>query len=147
MKISLGTGTFVDLITGSKPHSSMYGLYPLVAWRFNNKPIYVAEGKSDDTATLLQWALKIGLCEQIKDTESLAKSADPAPGLFFVPAFGGIQTPINDDNACSAFIGLRPDTTKAQMVKAILEAIAFRVYQIWLTLEEESEYEIGSNIG
>ena len=125
----------------------MYGLYPLVAWRFNNKPIYVAEGKSDDTATLLQWALKIGLCEQIKETESLAKSAYPAPGLFFVPAFGGIQTPINDDNACSAFIGLRPDTTKAQMVRAILEAIAFRVYQIWLTLEEESEYEIGSNIG
>uniref|UniRef100_A0AC34RSZ2 Glycerol kinase n=1 Tax=Panagrolaimus sp. JU765 TaxID=591449 RepID=A0AC34RSZ2_9BILA len=146
VKISLGTGTFVDLITGSKPHASMHGLYPLVAWRIENQPVYIAEGKSDDTGTLISWALKVGLCNSVTEMDPLARNAQPASGLFFVPAFGGIQTPINDDNACCAFIGLRADTTKAQMIRAILEAISFRVYQIWLALEEEIEYQIGTNV-
>uniref|UniRef100_A0A915Q4C5 Carbohydrate kinase FGGY C-terminal domain-containing protein n=1 Tax=Setaria digitata TaxID=48799 RepID=A0A915Q4C5_9BILA len=57
--------------------------------------------------------------------------------LYFIPAFFGIQTPVNDDTACCGFLGIRPDTTKEQMVRAILESIAFRVYQIWKTALDE----------
>ncbi|KHJ90881.1 carbohydrate kinase, FGGY family protein [Oesophagostomum dentatum] len=49
----------------------------------------------------------------------------------------GLQTPINDDTACCGFLGFRPDTTKAHMVRAILESIAFRVYQIFETMRDE----------
>ncbi|EPB70784.1 hypothetical protein ANCCEY_10107 [Ancylostoma ceylanicum] len=87
VKISLGTGTFVDLNTGSSIHASMNGLYPLVGWRFNNKPVFVAEGNDHDTAVVLKWAQSIGL-----------------------------QTPINDDTACCGFLGIRPDTTKAHII-------------------------------
>ncbi|KAM3715969.1 putative glycerol kinase [Dirofilaria immitis] len=58
-------------------------------------------------------------------------------GLYFIPAFFGIQTPLNDDSACCGFLGIRPDTTKEQMVRAILESIAFRIYQIWRTVRDE----------
>ena len=52
------------------------------------------------------------------------------------------QAPVNDDNACCAFMGLRPDTSKAHMVRALLEAMAFRVYQIWNVLCHEIDFPI-----
>lgn len=58
-------------------------------------------------------------------------------GLYFIPAFFGIQTPLNDDTACCGFLGIRPDTTKEQLVRAMLESIAFRIYQIWSTVIDE----------
>ncbi|VDP20598.1 unnamed protein product [Heligmosomoides polygyrus] len=65
VKISLGTGTFVDLNTGSRIHASMNGrmdmrLYPLVGWRVNNTPVFIAEGNDHNTAVVLRWAQSIG---------------------------------------------------------------------------------------
>ncbi|KIH63831.1 carbohydrate kinase, FGGY family protein [Ancylostoma duodenale] len=143
-QISLGTGTFVDLNTGSSIHASMNGLYPLVGWRFNNKPVFVAEGNDHDTAVVLKWAQSIGLFSNVTETANMARSVPNSNGVLFVPAFGGLQTPINDDTACCGFLGIRPDTTKAHMskweafrVRAILESIAFRVYQIFETMRAE----------
>uniref|UniRef100_A0A914WJD3 Carbohydrate kinase FGGY C-terminal domain-containing protein n=1 Tax=Plectus sambesii TaxID=2011161 RepID=A0A914WJD3_9BILA len=50
--------------------------------------------------------------------------------------------PVNDDRACCGFLGLRPDTTKAVMVRALLEALAFRVFQIWNVLCGELDFPI-----
>ncbi|CAJ0915636.1 unnamed protein product, partial [Mesorhabditis belari] len=141
VKISLGTGTFVDLNTGSTPHASMSGTYPLVGWRLNGKNTYIAEGNDHDTAVLLGWAQSAGLFDDVTKTSAMAESTHN-PGVYFVPAFGGLQTPINDDNACCGFLGLRPKTTKEQMVRAILEAIAFRVYQIWSAMSEEFGFKV-----
>ncbi|CAJ0577447.1 unnamed protein product, partial [Mesorhabditis spiculigera] len=136
VKISLGTGTFVDLNTGNTPHASMTGTYPLVGWKLGGKNTYIAEGNDHDTAVLLNWAQQAGLFEDVTKTSQMARGTHN-PGVYFVPAFGGLQTPINDDNACCGFLGLRPKTTKEQMVRAILEAISFRVYQIWSAMREE----------
>ncbi|CAI4233320.1 unnamed protein product [Auanema sp. JU1783] len=137
VKISLGTGTFVDMNTGNKPHASMNGLYPLVGWRMNNTPVYIAEGNDHDTAVLLKWAGEIGLFENVQDTSDMAFAVKSTNGLLFVPAFGGLQTPINDGLACCSFMGLRPDTKKVHMVRAILESIVYRVYQIYQTMMDE----------
>ncbi|CAG9534366.1 unnamed protein product [Cercopithifilaria johnstoni] len=133
---SLGTGSFVDINTGSSPHSSVKGLYPLVGWNFPNSLKFVAEGCSQDTAVILRWAESIGLFEDVTATSQMAQSCSIS-GLYFIPAFFGIQTPLNDDTACCGFLGIRPDTTKEQMVRAMLESIAFRIYQIWRTVIDE----------
>ncbi|OZC10134.1 hypothetical protein X798_02724 [Onchocerca flexuosa] len=137
--VSLGTGSFVDVNTGALPHSSLKdskGLYPLVGWKFPNSLQFVAEGYSQDTAIILRWAESIGLFEDIAVTSRMAQSCSIS-GLYFIPAFFGIQTPLNDDTACCGFLGIRPNTTKEQMVRAILESIAFRIYQIWRTVRDE----------
>lgn len=36
------------------------GLYPLVGWRVQDELVYMAEGSSSDTATLIQWLLDMG---------------------------------------------------------------------------------------
>lgn len=54
------------------------------------------------------------LCKEIEETSDYTNE-DAQFGLCFIPAFGGIQTPVEDNNACAAFLGLSPNTTKKQM--------------------------------
>ncbi|PIO56959.1 hypothetical protein TELCIR_21640, partial [Teladorsagia circumcincta] len=56
------------------------------------------------------------LFADVTQTSALAATVQNSNGVLFVPAFGGLQTPINDDTACCGFLGIRPDTTKAHMI-------------------------------
>ena len=47
--------------------------------------------------------------------------------VFFLPYLMGERSPINDTNTTGMFIGLRPDTNRADMLLAILEGVAFAV--------------------
>ena len=48
-------------------------------------------------------------------------------GIFFLPYLMGERSPINDTNATGLFIGLRPNTTRADMYQAVLEGVAFAI--------------------
>ena len=39
IKITMGTGAFVDLNTGNNPYCSIMGAYPLIGWRIEGKAI------------------------------------------------------------------------------------------------------------
>ena len=45
--------------------------------------------------------------------------------VFFLPYLMGERSPINDTDARGLFIGMRPDTTRADMLQAVLEGVAF----------------------
>ena len=47
--------------------------------------------------------------------------------LYFLPYLMGERSPINDTDATGLFIGLRPDTTREDMILAILEGVSFAV--------------------
>lgn len=47
--------------------------------------------------------------------------------VYFLPYLMGERSPINDTDASGTFIGLRPSTTKAQMVLAVLEGVCFAI--------------------
>ena len=47
--------------------------------------------------------------------------------VFFLPYLMGERSPINDTNATGMFIGLRPNTTRADMYQAVLEGVAFAI--------------------
>lgn len=46
-------------------------------------------------------------------------------GVYFLPYLMGERSPHNDVNAKGAFIGMRPDTSRADMTLAVLEGVAF----------------------
>lgn len=52
-------------------------------------------------------------------------NAPSSGGVYFMPYLMGERSPHNDVNAKGAFIGLRPDTTRGQMTRAVLEGVAF----------------------
>ena len=72
------------------------------------------------------------LCEDILQTSDY--SAEQAPitddrlgknHVFFLPYLMGERSPINDTDARGTFTGLSMDSTRADMVQAVLEGVAF----------------------
>lgn len=47
--------------------------------------------------------------------------------VLFLPYLMGERSPVNDPNATGVFIGLRPNTSREEMVLAILEGVSFAV--------------------
>jgi xylulokinase len=46
---------------------------------------------------------------------------------YFLPYLMGERSPINDTNARGTFIGMTMDTTRAELVQAVLEGVAFAI--------------------
>ncbi|KOB67752.1 putative glycerol kinase [Operophtera brumata] len=115
VKLTMGTGTFLNINTGLSPHAGVSGLYPVVAWRVRDELVYSAEGANSDTASIITWAQRIGLFEKPEDTADIACSVQDTDGVYFIPAFSGLGPPYNDGAAASGFIGMKPSTTKAHL--------------------------------
>lgn len=49
----------------------------------------------------------------------------PSEELLFLPYLSGERTPHNDPSASGVFVGLRPDTDRAALGRAVLEGVAF----------------------
>ncbi|KAM3604496.1 uncharacterized protein V6R79_011840 [Siganus canaliculatus] len=142
VKITMGTGTFMDINTGNKPHTSVAGLYPLVGWKIGSELVYLAEGNAADTGTAIKWARELELFSDVRDTSAMAYSVSDSDGVCFVPSFSGLQAPLNDPKACASLMGLKPSTTKCHLVRAILESIAFRNKQLYETMQRETRIPI-----
>ncbi|CAD5229422.1 unnamed protein product [Bursaphelenchus okinawaensis] len=135
VKVSLGTGTFVNILT-DKPHPTFNGVYPLIAWKIGDNIKYTTEARSNDTATCIRWAHTFGLYNELSELDDLNEN-DKGHGLHFVPAFSGIQTPVDDGRAVCSLLGIKPNTTKSQMLRAVIDSISFRVKHIWDTMLKE----------
>lgn len=73
-------------------------------------------------------------CEDILNTADYAGEqaviTDEALGkndIFFLPYLMGERSPINDTDARGTFVGMRADTTRSDMVQAVLEGVAFAI--------------------
>jgi len=67
------------------------------------------------------------LIETAGETEALARSVDSTEGVHFVPALTGLGAPWWDPDARGTITGITRGTTKAHLVRATLEGIAFQV--------------------
>uniref|UniRef100_A0A240PPN5 Glycerol kinase 5 n=1 Tax=Anopheles epiroticus TaxID=199890 RepID=A0A240PPN5_9DIPT len=133
VKITMGTGSFLNVNTGTKCLASVHGLYPLIGYKLQSGKgssvdiNYLMEGASNDTGSIIEWALNVGLFNDPAESGPMALSVPSSDGVLFVPAFSGLGPPIRDDTAGSGFIGIKPSTRKEHMVRALLESLAFRV--------------------
>ncbi|MBR0081258.1 MAG: xylulokinase [Clostridia bacterium] len=73
-------------------------------------------------------------CDEVLKTKDYAAEQVPITDeklgrnrVFFLPYLMGERSPINDTNARGTFTGLSMDTTRADMVQAVLEGVAFAV--------------------
>ena len=98
VRLTLGTGSFVSFNTGDKPHASISGLYPVVGWKIGDEIVFIAEGHSSDTATVIEWCREIDLFQEYQDIDELITSITNTDDVFFVPAFSGIQVSSSKTN-------------------------------------------------
>ncbi|TXT60266.1 MAG: putative glycerol kinase [Promethearchaeota archaeon] len=129
MKITNGTGSFVDINTGNTPFASKRKLYPLIAWRINGETTYMLEGLSHNTGNIIDWIKEeLELFDDPQKTEEMAKSVESTKGIYFVPAFtSGLGFPWHDPTARGNIFGISLTTKKEHIVRAVLEGICLRV--------------------
>ncbi|XP_044746405.1 putative glycerol kinase 5 isoform X2 [Coccinella septempunctata] len=141
LKVTIGTGAFINENTGEGINCHLDGMYPLVGWKFKGKLTYINEAPCSDGGSLIEWLKVAGYIEGISDLKKIIDEAVITDDLFFVPAFSGLGPPINDAKAATGFIGIQPTTTRNKMVVAILESIVFRVALAFQSLKTSSNYD------
>jgi glycerol kinase len=132
VKCTYGTGSFVLVNTGSQIVRSDAGLLSTVAWlSASGELTYALEGSVFVTGAAIQWLRDgLGLLDNAGQSEALARSVPDAGGVVFVPALTGLGAPDWDPLARGAIFGLTRGTTRAHLIRAALEAIAFEVRDV-----------------
>jgi glycerol kinase len=131
-KCTYGTGSFVLVNTGDRPVSSQTGLLTTVAWRHpDGRTTYALEGAVFVTGAAIQWLRDgLGIIDSAAETDALARSVPDSGGVVFVPALTGLGAPDWDPHARGTIIGITRATTRAHLVRATLEAIAYEVHDV-----------------
>ncbi len=131
-KCTYGTGSFVLSNTGGSIVRSSAGLLSTVAWMDSSGGLtYALEGSVFVTGAAVQWLRDgLGLLDHAGQSEALARSVPDAGGVVFVPALTGLGAPDWDPDARGAMFGLTRGTTRAHLIRATLEAIAFEVRDV-----------------
>ncbi len=140
VKCTYGTGSFVLVNTGSRVVRSEAGLLSTVAWLSPSEGLtYALEGSVFVTGAAIQWLRDgLGLLDNASQSEALARSVPDSGGVVFVPALTGLGAPDWDPDARGAVFGLTRGTTRAHLIRAALEAIAFEVRDVIDVMTAES---------
>jgi glycerol kinase len=139
LKNTYGTGCFLLLHTGAKPVPSGSGLLTTIACGPRGEPRYALEGSVFIAGAAIQW-LRDGLniLERAADSEAIARSVPDAGGTTLVPAFVGLGAPYWRPEARGIWCGLTRGTTRAHLVRAALESIAFQSRDLVEAMKRES---------
>lgn len=130
-KITFGTGTFALALTGPAPVLDSEGLVPTVAWHIEGKsPLYALDGGDYTAAAAVDWARSLGLAGSLGDFDLPEGPSALERGIVFVPALAGLAAPHWDRAAAGLFLGLRQDTTSADLRRAVLEGVALRAVEL-----------------
>jgi len=126
-KNTYGTGCFLLMNTGAEPASSKSGLVTTIAWRVGGAVEYALEGSIFVAGAAVQWLRDgLGLVRQAADTEEAARSVADTGGVYVVPAFVGLGAPHWDERARGTIVGLTRGTSRAHLIRATLESIAYQ---------------------
>jgi glycerol kinase len=125
-KNTYGTGAFLLMFTGDRVPSPSAGLLATAACDSAGQPAYAVEGSVFVAGAAVQWLRDgLGLIRDADESESLARSVPDTGGVYFVPAFVGLGTPHWEPEARGTITGLTRGTSRAQLVRSALEAMAY----------------------
>jgi glycerol kinase len=138
-KATFGTGCFVLVNVGDAREAPPRGLLrTAAAVAPGAPPQYALEGSVLVAGAAVQWLRDgLGLIADTGEAEALATSVDSTDGVVFVPALTGLGSPHWDPDARGLVSGLTRGTTRAHLVRAALEAIAFQVADVLDAFPEE----------
>jgi glycerol kinase len=126
--ITIGTGSFISINVGPKALCSYHGSYPLAGFVNKSEKIYILHSPVSSAGIAIDWARSIGLFDEYDEIESILRSTNTSNGVYFVPAFGLLErTGTDKSNVATGFIGLKQNTTKAEMLRSIFDSIAFSI--------------------
>jgi len=115
---------------GAEAPAPPAGLLASIAWSRGQERVYALDGGVFTAGTAITWLRSIGLIADAAETAPLAASVADTGGVRFLPAITGLGAPWWDGDARGAFTGLTAGTTRAHLVRAVLDSVAFRVRDV-----------------
>lgn len=142
VKNTYGTGCFLLMNTGSRAVKSDNGLVTTLGVTPSG-PCFVLEGSVFVGGAVVQWLRdELKLISSAKESEAKALKVKDSGGVYVVPAFTGLGAPYWDARARGAIVGITRGTSRAHIVRAALESIAYQVSDLVKAMERDSDIKI-----
>jgi len=148
-KNTYGTGSFVLMNIGSTCPEPTEGLLTTVAWTLPARMLstgsgpaavdstaglvthYALEGAIFATGAAVQWLRDgLGIIKDASEVGPLAESVSDSGGVVMVPAFTGLGSPYWDPYARGSLLGLTRGSGRAQLARAVIEAMAYQTRDV-----------------
>ena len=145
VKSTYGTGAFLLMHTGAEPRASSNKLLSTIAYQIGSEVHYALEGSIFQAGTVVKWLVEeLQLADNPAQCGDLAAALDGNGGVYLVPAFTGLGAPWWNAHARGIIHGLTRGSSRAHIVRAGLEAIAYQTHDLIAAMAADSGSELHS---
>lgn len=138
-KATYGTGSSVMVNIGEQYAPAPDGLVTSIGFSALGKTFYAFEGNIHCTGATLNWLRdQLELINGPHEVEAIATSVPDNGGVYFVPAFSGLGAPWWNTSAKACISGMTLASSKAHVVRAALESIAYQVTDLISTMTDKA---------
>ena len=138
VKNTYGTGCFMLMNTGDEIVESKNGLVSTIGIAANGKISYALEGSIFAAGSTMNWLRNnMGIISSVSESAQLAASISDNEGCYFVPAFAGLGAPWWDPHARGIVCGLTGASSRATIVRAACESMAYQSYDVLRAMEQD----------
>lgn len=130
-KITFGTGGMLDVFTGTKAPATAqrgpHGTFPIVVYSDARGVSWGAEAIMLSAGSNVEWLRDdLRIIDTAAQSDEVAAQVASTEGVVYVPALLGLGTPHWDYGARGSLFGITRGTSRAHIVRAVLEGIAHR---------------------
>lgn len=146
VKNTYGTGCFLLMNTGCNAVRSQNGLLTTIAASLEGEPVqYALEGSVFVAGAAIQWLRdELQILRTAAESENYCSSVPDTNGVYVVPAFTGLGAPYWDPYARGTIVGLTRGASRAHLVRATVESLAYQVADVLEAMEEDADADFES---
>jgi len=126
IKATFGTGGSLNRCLAVERERPPRGSFPIIARRRLGETVWGLEAIMLSAGSCLSWLVDIGVIDSPEQSSAVAAECGDSGGVWFVPALAGLGSPYWDTSATGTLLGVTRGTTRAHVVRAVLEGIAHR---------------------
>ena len=143
MKNTYGTGCFLLMNTGGEIVESKNGLVTTIGVGYEDHVEYALEGSIFVAGAAVQWLRdELSVISDAAESQQYAEKVPDTAGGYVVPAFTGLGAPYWNQHARGAVVGVTRGFSRAHLIRATLESLAYQTYDIARAMERDSGIHI-----
>jgi glycerol kinase len=147
VKITYGTSAMLDLNAGPEPLFATTGAYPLVLWQRDGVTTFCLEGTAITAGAAVTWLRDgLGIIATPEESAAVAASVADTGGVWAIPAFQGLGTPYMETAARAVIGGLSRGSTRAHVVRAVLEGVVWRCREVYDALRADTPHPVPATL-
>lgn len=142
-KATLGTGSSIMMNIGADIKQAEHGIVTTICWATESRVEYAFEGIIVSCGSTIEWLKnELGLVDDSKAAEEIARSVADNNGVYLIPAFSGLGAPHWDMTRKASITGLTFDCNKNHIIRAALESIPYQVKDVIVAMEQDAKLQL-----